>query len=198
MRQTVMKERLHQAERAQLSFAAAASHELRTPLHQINAAATLLRSALHPHFSTPRSSPSLNPASQAPTASPRPKPSEQMPTEDQIDALAQLEIIEANGLALGNILENIIDSLDIGQLSSRMEQKAVPDGGTQTDLVRPQRTKDFGLVMEQVVLDSVALESKSRRVQGGSSMDGVEVILEMAPRHRGGWMMTDDTGPLVR
>ena len=55
-RQTVMKVRLHQAERAQLNFAAAASHELRTPLHQLTAAATLLRAALQPVLDTPRRS----------------------------------------------------------------------------------------------------------------------------------------------
>jgi signal transduction histidine kinase len=178
----VMKERLHQAERAQLNFAAAASHELRTPLHQINAAASLLRATLQNGFLTPKSSPSLglSPPKQPLVESPLPlpplaqppldKPSDEtpktskdetikvvqppasapggsttsglplkrskdglerpslrhLPSDDKADALAQLEIIESNGMALGTILENIIDTLDIGRLTSRLETKLVP------------------------------------------------------------------------
>ncbi len=196
-----MKERLHQAERAQLSFAAAASHELRTPLHQINAAAALLRSSLHPYFSSPRNSPSLAPPAFQPSASPQYKYGDSLPSEDQCEALAQLEIIEANGVALGNTLENIIDSLDIGRLSSRMDQKTAEltgKGTIQPSPACPQRTKHFGRVVEQVILDAVSLESKSRRVAGGPPMQDVEVIVEITPRNRGQWLMTDDSGPLMR
>jgi hypothetical protein len=40
-----------------------------------------------------------------------------MSLDDRVEALAQLEIIEAKGLALGQILENIIGTLDIGRFS---------------------------------------------------------------------------------
>ncbi len=196
-----MKERLHLAERSQLNFAAAASHELRTPLHQLNAAATLLRSALLPHLSTPRDSPTLEALKSQFITAPGISSAGTMPAEDRVEALAQLEIIEANGLSLGNILENIIDTLDIGRLSSRHDVKLEDEGPgrwVNHDATPAPRAKDFGQVLEKVVTDALALESKSRRVQGGRPMDEVEVILEVTPRQRGGWMMTDDSGPLVR
>src|SRR5690348_5608165 len=112
-----MKEKLHQAERAQLNFAAAASHELRTPLHQINAAAALLRDSLRAAMGEPSSEENLDPSSASAATSPRSAPPTLVAVslEDQSEALAQLETIETNGLALGHILENIIDTLDIGR-----------------------------------------------------------------------------------
>ena len=196
-----MKERLHQAERAQLTFAAAASHELRTPLHQINAAASLLRSLLHPQSSSPRDSPSLAPTNSAPVASSGRTAGQAIPIDDRVESLAQLEIIEANGIALGSILENIIDTLDIGRLSSRLEQKGElpgPDSLVKAHTAPRQRSVNFAEVIEQVVTEALAMEGKSRRIHGGPLMEDVEVILEMTPRARGGWMMTDDSGPLLR
>ena len=122
--------------------------------------------------------------------------------DDRAEALMQLEIIEANGLALGDILENMIDTLDMGRSSSRPEPKQDIGKkiglGPQPDSVDPKETTDFSQMMEQVVIDALALESKSRRVQGGLPMEDVEVILEVVPRQRGGWCMTDDFRPLAR
>ena len=200
-----MKERLHRAERAQLNFAAAASHELRTPLHQINAAASLLRSALDAQLSTPAESPSVMNINTPPFILPSPERiSSTLSPEDRLEVLSQLEIIEANGSSLGHILENIIDTLDIGRLSSRLEEqkemqaKKDGPGSKNQEPVTHHRKTDFAKVLEEVVNGAVAMESKARRVSGGKPMDEVEVILEMTPRHRGGWLMTDDSGPLSR
>ncbi|WVQ96575.1 hypothetical protein IAU59_003680 [Kwoniella sp. CBS 9459] len=184
---SVMKERLHQAERAQLNFAAAASHELRTPLHQINAAASLLRTALHSVLETTHHEGGITP---------------KMSVEDRMEALAQLEIIESNGLSLGNILENIIDTLDIGKMASVTAAAATAPDGTplQPDLLRLGNIKviDFSEVLESVVDDAMTMEAKARRVSSGKGLEGVEVILEVMPRGRGGWRMSSDPGPLAR
>jgi len=174
----VMKVRLHQAERAQHNFAAAASHELRTPLHQLAAAATLLHAALQPVSDTPRrsvgsASPALDvspipidPVVAATTtatgmeaasaahdpmvrqhsaeAGPWPSSSASMPSrsnssdsepkrptlkligfEDRLEALEQLDIIEMNGLALGTILESLIDTLDLGRLTNKFKTNVI-------------------------------------------------------------------------
>lgn len=264
-----MKERLHQAERAQLSFAAAASHELRTPLHQITAAATLLRSTLQPALArTASPSPSPAPSSSA-HASPRPPFEErtessdtsgteesEAPTttsastdsdrpvrptlrsissEDRSDALQQLDIIETNGLALGTILENLIDTLDIGRLTSKLDAKqtSYPGNVAQTGEAgsgtasgpggmgnpRGDPTTGFGpgisssvpvlreqtevvsleRVLEDVVLDSIRMEERLRKVQGQKGgMEGIEVVLEVLPRNRGSWKMAQEPGPLSR
>lgn len=243
-----MKERLHQAERAQLNFAAAASHELRTPLHQINAAASLLRALLQNGFLSPASSPSLAekppPVTKSQTESPRnheqagqspvtavpivqesntqqitksPEadrpPLQRLPSEDRVDAMNQLEIIETNGLALGTILENIIDTLDIGRLTSKLETKLInpeqvnaPGAGVSTQLpgvlvavttIKPVPTP-FDELLEKVVLDAISLEERSRRARGVKVSYDVEVVLEVLPRNRGSWQMAQDPGPLVR
>jgi signal transduction histidine kinase len=237
-----MKERLHQVERSQLNFAAAASHELRTPLHQINAAATLLRSVLEHTLHSPiQTHPALNPqSSKNPPLQVEPnsaaKDHASFSSEDKIDAISQLEIIEANGLALGQILENIIDTLDIGRMTNRAElqvereaaknirnstrpdpslspgdeaanitTRAEPVGidlakmtDTGHEEKRSRSAADLPQIMEKVVNDCVEMEAKSRRVAGKSPMEDVEVILEVLPRHRGGWLMSDDPGPLAR
>ncbi|OCF44334.1 hypothetical protein I317_01779 [Kwoniella heveanensis CBS 569] len=184
---SVMKERLHQAERAQLNFAAAASHELRTPLHQINAAASLLRTALHGVLEGPHHDGAFVP---------------KISMEDRVEALAQLEIIEANGLSLGNILENIIDTLDIGKMASNIDANATAPVGTPVhpDLLRSNNAKvtDFAEVLESVVDDAMTMEAKARRISSGKGLEGVEVILEVMPRRRGGWKMSSDPGPLAR
>ncbi|WWC88243.1 uncharacterized protein L201_003149 [Kwoniella dendrophila CBS 6074] len=182
---SVMKERLHRAERAQLNFAAAASHELRTPLHQINAAASLLRMALHGVLEHEGDT--------------MPKVSR----EDRIEALAQLEIIEANGLSLGGILENIIDTLDIGKMASKVEQVQTNADGTAIppDLLRPRGSAnitDFAEVLENVVDDAMRVEAKTKRIATGTGLENVEVILEVLPRNRGTWKMSSDSGPLAR
>ena len=46
--------------------------------------------------------------------------------EDVVEALAQLEIIEMKGLALSQILENIISTLDSGRLSGPLEEEMNP------------------------------------------------------------------------
>ncbi|WRT66765.1 uncharacterized protein IL334_003728 [Kwoniella shivajii] len=184
---SVMKERLHQAERAQLNFAAAASHELRTPLHQINAAASLLRMILPGILDT---------HVEGQTNAFR---------EDKTEALAQLDIIEANGLSLGGILENIIDTLDIGKMASKTEPAARLPNGTpvQPDLMKPNPggtavLADLGEVLEMVVDDAMIMEAKTRKMTGGAGLEHVEVILEVLPRNRGGWKMSFDSGPLAR
>lgn len=246
-----MKERLHQAERAQLNFAAAASHELRTPLHQINAAASLLRAALENGFMTPQGSPGLgnvlppilegqlstlrspfdkphvadktpsptndnspndSRATEAPVEDQRPS-LQRVPSEDRRDALSQLEIIETNGLALGTILENIIDTLDIGRLTTKLEtslehpnqvQGGGSDGalppGVDPVLVKKVQTAtaSFDNVLEQVMMDSIMLEERTRRARGVQGMEDVEVVLEVLPRNRGTWKMAQDPGPLIR
>ncbi|KAK8864137.1 hypothetical protein IAR55_001383 [Kwoniella newhampshirensis] len=211
---SVMKERLHQAERAQLNFAAAASHELRTPLHQINAAASLLRSTLHAILQSPTSTPASTPSEGESISS-----AVVMTAEDRLDALAQLEIIEANGLSLGSILENIIDTLDIGKMASKMEFSNFsstdplipgsanaalhdPISSTETTGAHGKKNKaaiiDFGEVLETVVRDAITLETKSRRISGAKSLDQVEVIVEVLPRNRGGWLINKDMGALSR
>jgi signal transduction histidine kinase len=192
-----MKEKLHQAERAQLSFAAAASHELRTPLHQINAAASLLRHSLHAAMDQLGGEMPVELASSTVRNPPSPVPVS-VSLEDRVEALAQLEIIEANGLALGHILENIIDTLDIGRLSARFEAEVNPDGGAAVPPKPKGRTQDLALVIEDVVKDAVDLETKSRNVAGVKGMEDVEVIVEVLPRVRGQWLMFDDKGPLAR
>jgi len=258
-----MKERLHQAERAQLSFAAAASHELRTPLHQITAAATLLRSTLQPALGRDADDTSLHSARSVspPGSSRRPSTQERrvsdssigshpvgpvsrsgsvdsdvplrpalrsISSEDRIDALQQLDIIETNGLALGTILENLIDTLDIGRLTSKLESKVssldsvvspqtvgpgsanagaapslfAPPSGIASNvpvLAHREAVPAFDAVLEDVVLNSVRMEERLRRVQGkGASMDGIEIVLEVLPRSRGTWKMAQEPGPLSR
>jgi len=288
-----MKERLHQAERAQLNFAAAASHELRTPLHQLTAAATLLRAALQPVLDSPRglvgsasptrgaspmpvdpvvaaaenatgmeaissehgpmvredsadgpSSPtsaSRSSHSDSSGVAPRRPPFKSIASEDRLDALQQLETIEMNGLALGTILENLIDTLDIGRLTNKLETKVInkqaagdptglqavgPDAlgqtgfpgaagisiGTGSDPAARQpaaptsagagkqdAVTSLDQVLESVVMESVTLEERMRKVHGKpGGMEGVEVVLEVLPRNRGGWGMAQDPGPLMR
>jgi signal transduction histidine kinase len=189
----VMKERLHQVERAQLSFAAAASHELRTPLHQINAAATLLRHSLH--AASGESSGSLNLYSSDQVTSVPAAPIAMSP-KDHLEAVAQLEIIETNGMALGSILENIIDTLDVGRMTARMEESATAQSTIPID--RGAQFTDLANTLEDVIRDAVELETKARRVAGVKGLEDVEIILEMLPRVRGGWLMATDGGPLAR
>ncbi|WVR06694.1 hypothetical protein IAU60_003726 [Kwoniella sp. DSM 27419] len=189
---SVMKERLHQAERAQLNFAAAASHELRTPLHQINAAASLLRSVLHHSWDDRETSSKVA----------HHTPAVEM-TEDRLEVLSQLEIIEANGMSLGNILENIIDTLDIGKAATKVEATPVAADGTSVpqDLLRPRGAgpiADLADILESVVDDAMKMESKARRIHSGKGLENVEVIVEVLPRYRGVWKMTNDSGPLAR
>lgn len=273
-----MKEKLHQAERAQLNFAAAASHELRTPLHQINAAAALLRQSLqHALVPSPANSPvasrssSLHPSelstgtnngssisgsSDSPdTLDTRDDSNSTQTTrtsreslhtgfgrEEKHDAMAHLEMIEANGIALGQILENIIDTLDIGRLSANLEETisageganlgaggigsvggmggvdqdglasaAIASGaqsrsspsmnaraGTIPAMLNGDERVNLADLMEKVILDTVSLENKSRRISGRVGLDDVEVLLEMMPRIRGGWLVASNPGPLMR
>ncbi|WWC96361.1 hypothetical protein V866_003228 [Kwoniella sp. B9012] len=194
---SVMKERLHRAERAQLNFAAAASHELRTPLHQINAAASLLRMALHGVLDVDQEG-GLNTHDIQ-----QGEVTLKVSQDDRIEALTQLEIIEANGLSLGGILENIIDTLDIGKMASKIEQvQTNPDGTViPPDLLRPRDKADitdFTEALENVVDEAMRMEAKTRKIATGSGLEDVEVILEVLPRNRGGWKMTTDPGPLSR
>jgi hypothetical protein len=134
-----------------------------------------------------------------------------LPSEDRAEALAQLEIIETNGIALGTILENIIDTLDIGRLTNKLESKMVNTDSVNTTLAgegavapsleaktTPTPTAAFDVVLENVVMNAISLEDRSRRATGGSSMENVEVVLEVLPRSRGTWMMAQDPGPLTR
>lgn len=213
-----MKERLHLVERAQLSFAAAASHELRTPLHQLNAAAAMLRQTLGGALVTPNVTPPLedpgemsskksfssvsgqSTSSQSEMLEPdnfrflQPE----LDAETRKEAISQLEIIESNGSSLGSILDNIIDTLDIGRsAANRHEDKAISGSALAT---RPteNRATNFSAVLEEVLHDALRTEVKARRVAGVKNLDDVEVILEIIPRARGGWLMTDDSGPLSR
>ncbi|OCF75572.1 hypothetical protein I204_04429 [Kwoniella mangroviensis CBS 8886] len=194
---SVMKERLHRAERAQLNFAAAASHELRTPLHQINAAASLLRMALHGVLDVDQKG-GLNTHDIQ-----QGELTLKLSQDDRVEALTQLEIIEANGSSLGGILENIIDTLDIGKMASKIEQvQTNPDGTViPPDLLRPRDKvdiTDFTGILEDVVDEAMRMEAKTRKIATGSGLEHVEVILEVLPRNRGGWKMSTDSGPLSR
>ncbi len=211
---SVMKERLHHVERAQLSFAAAASHELRTPLHQLNAAAAMLRQTLGAALVSPSGTPPLEStsssgshsiasraaSSQSLSASgdlpPALRP--ELDVETRKEAISQLEIIESNGSSLGTILENIIDTLDIGRGAASRNEDRFRAASTQQDLTKDRRTTSFSDALEAVVDDVLKTEVKARRVAGAKSLDDVEVILEVIPRSRGGWLMTDDAGPLSR
>jgi signal transduction histidine kinase len=225
-----MKEKLHQAERAQLNFAAAASHELRTPLHQINAAAALLRQSLqHALTASPAGSPSLAKDDAGPPGVPaegggRP---DRPPfgAEDKADAMAHLDMIETNGEALGQILENIIDTLDIGRLSANLEETiamgkqnaaglsvtgpgqaelanaaaaaSVP-GAIPRGLVNGDEKVNLADLLEGVIKDMISMENKARRLASAPSLNGVEIILEVMPRLRGRWLMASNPGPLIR
>jgi hypothetical protein len=62
--------------------------------------------------------------------------------EDGVEALAQLEIFEMKGLALSQILENIISTLDSGRLSGPLEEEMNPP--LASALAKPgERTSDF-------------------------------------------------------
>ncbi|EIW67759.1 hypothetical protein TREMEDRAFT_33498, partial [Tremella mesenterica DSM 1558] len=195
---SVMKEKLHHVERAQLTFAAAASHELRTPLHQINNAAHLLRFALHPSApSSPSLAPLVSPTShstfnQGSQTSYAPSQPLLMSIEDRIEALAQLEIIEANGLALSSILENITDTLDVSH--SATHSSSQNSGGIND----PSKATDLSDVIEQITQEAAEFESKSRRVTGAKGLEDVEIIIEVLPRNRGRWLLTADAGLLTR
>lgn len=229
-----MKEKLHQAERAQLNFAAAASHELRTPLHQINAAAALLRQSLqHALTASPAGSPSLAKSEGGPPDAPISSSTDDNGTsrtpfgaEDRADAMAHLEMIETNGVALGQILENIIDTLDIGRLSANLEETlamdkrgqgvVAMDGTGQAELanaaaaarasgavppalmVNGDDRVNLGDLLEGVVQGTISMENKARRISGLKSLDDVEVVLEVMPRLRGRWLMASNPGPLIR
>ncbi|EAL17185.1 hypothetical protein CNBN0140 [Cryptococcus deneoformans B-3501A] len=179
---SVLKERLLQAERAQLNFASAASHELRTPLHQINAAANILRTSLQPVLQS----------SYAPDETPS-----QLSADDRQEVLAQLDLIDSNSLSLAGILENVIDTLDVGKMSESQgtENDHTPDIVTSRDT---SRAVSLSAALEKVVDDAMELESKTRRAVGGKGLEDVEVILEVLPRQRGGWLTTKDIGPLAR
>ncbi|RXK37253.1 hypothetical protein M231_05474 [Tremella mesenterica] len=195
---SVMKEKLHHVERAQLTFAAAASHELRTPLHQINNAAHLLRFALHPSApASPSLAPLVSPTShstfnQGSQTSYAPSQPLLMSIEDRIEALAQLEIIEANGLALSSILENITDTLDVSH--SATHSSSQNSGGIND----PSKATDLSDVIEQITQEAAEFESKSRRVTGAKGLEDVEIIIEVLPRNRGRWLLTADAGLLTR
>ncbi|RSH83027.1 hypothetical protein EHS25_005737 [Saitozyma podzolica] len=172
---SVMKEKLYQVERAQLNFAAAASHELRTPLHQTYAAAALLRDSLRAAMGEPSFEENLDPSTDSAQTSPRCPP----PTP------VALEIIETNGLAFGHILENIIDTLDIGRMSERL------DGNGDLQPSVPAN------VLEGIIKDAFDLETKSRSVAVAEGLEDVEIILEVSPRVGGRWLATDDAPPLA-
>ncbi|ADV25630.1 Protein-histidine kinase, putative [Cryptococcus gattii WM276] len=179
---SVLKERLLQAERAQLKFASAASHELRTPLHQIHAAASTLRTSLQPVLQS----------SDAPDV-----PPSQLSADDQQEVLAQLDLIDGNSLSLAGILENVINTLDMGRMA---ESEGYANDHT-PNIVIPQDTSravSLSAVLEKVVDDAMELESKTRRAVGGKGLEDVEVILEVLPRQRGGWLTVKDIGPLAR
>lgn len=178
----MLKERLLQAERAQLKFASAASHELRTPLHQIHAAASTLRTSLQPVLQS----------SDAPDV-----PPSQLSADDRQEVLAQLDLIDSNSLSLAGILENVINTLDMGRMA---ESEGYANDHT-PDIVTPQDTSravNLSAVLEKVVDDAMELESKTRRAVGGKGLEDVEVILEVLPRQRGGWLTVKDIGPLAR
>lgn len=185
----MLKERLYQAERAQLNFAAAASHELRTPLHQINAAASLLRSALDQALASFETPPSEDPSTS--------------PSDKSVhsEILAQLDIIESSGASLGSILENIIDTLDVGQINRKTEPK---ESTTQSAVENIDEVDDntpiydLAETIESVMMSTIAAEARDRRIAGDNRLDDVEIILEMVPRSRGGWKMLDQPGPLAR
>lgn len=203
----VMKERLHQAERAQLNFAAAASHELRTPLHQLNAAAGLLRQSLQSSLTaspsnSKQSSPIISNGDKSPTtqlskSSLARQEADRTRRDDRVEAAAHLEVIESNGVALGEILENIIDTLDIGRAVSTGR----PNGANQTAVPLPsvpEQMCNLSDVLEDVVKEAILQESKARRVSGEKGLEDVEILLEVMPRLRGRWILATDPGPLSR
>jgi hypothetical protein len=107
----------------------------------------------------------------------------------------QLDVIEANGAALSNILENIVDTLDVGRLAPKRGRSstAMASGEDQvlTEMV------SLSAMLEEVTNEVMATNAKLRRVAGGDP-DNVEAILEVIPRERGGWLMGRDDGPLRR
>lgn len=70
----------------------------------------------------------------------------------------------------------------------------VPGGSGKQDTVA-----SLDEVLESVVMDNVELEERMRKVQGRSDgTNGVELVLEVLPRSRGGWRIAQDLGPLMR
>ena len=194
---SVMKERLLLAERAQLNFAAAASHELRTPLHQMNAAAALLRASLQSSLAqSPGASPELLNPNEVPTIKAKPDRI-QLARDDNKEAISHLEVIETNGVALGQILENIIDTLDIGRASTITPKTDATDPSAMLP-AKPEEMHNMSDLVEDVVRDCIMNESKARRVTGEKGLEDVEVIVEFIPRLRGRWMLATDPGPLSR
>lgn len=165
-----------------MKFASAASHELRTPLHQIHAAASILRTSLQPvlqSFDAPDVPPS------------------QLTADDRQEVLAQLDLIDSNSLSLAGILENVINTLDMG----RMAESEGYANDHSPDIVALQDTSravSLSAILEKVVDDVMELESKTRRAVGGKGLEDVEVILEVLPRQRGGWLTVKNIGPLAR
>ena len=186
----MIKGRLYQAERAQLNFAAAASHELRTPLHQINAAAALLHQSLDSlGISHPAPVPSNEMSELGITDIAAINPSPSLLMADKVEALAQLEIIEMNGINLSQILDNIIDTLDVGKVASRPAVYSTSAKGQKSNLSD---------VLEHIVEEAINNENQARRVSGQPSLNKVEVIMEILPRERGGWIMAADPDPIAR
>lgn len=99
---------------------------------------------------------------------------------------------------MGIILENIIDTLDIGRGAAARNEDNFGAAFTRQDLTKVRQTTSFSNALEEVVYVILRTEVKARRVAGSKSLDDVEVILEVNPRSRGGWVMTDDAGPQSR
>lgn len=113
--------------------------------------------------------------------------------ETRAEIAHQLDVIEANGMALSSILENIVDTLDVGRLAPKKSRNA-GTGGDEEVLTEMVSLSDM---LEEIVNEVMATNEKLRKVSNGASTK-VEAILEVLPRARGGWLMGRDDGPLRR
>lgn len=120
----------------------------------------------------------------------------QIERDDRREASIHLEVIESNGAALGQILENIIDTLDIGRAVSTRSNGTNPAAVPLPDI--PEQMYNLSDVLEGVVKDVIMQESKARRVAGEKGLEDVEILLEVMPRLRGRWVLATDPGPLSR
>jgi hypothetical protein len=148
--------------------------------------------------STGRSDPLSDRCPTSPVDS-RTRPS-RLSRDDRKEAAAHLEVIESNGDALGQILENIIDTLDIGRAVSTGRPNG-PEGlnlAAALQPVVPDEMYNLSDVLEGVVKNAIMHESKARRVAGEKGLEDVEILLEVMPRLRGRWILATDPGPLSR
>jgi hypothetical protein len=157
------------------------------------ASAAALRIALGAAAYSPGSSPTAEQTPSEDASEVTEAPDSTINSDTRAEIAHQLDVIEANGLALSSILENIVDTLDVGRLAPKKSRNAGPSGEEEvlTEMV------SLSDMLEEIMNEVMATNNKLRKVAGGA-VAKVEAILEVLPRVRGGWLMGRDDGPLRR